>query len=75
MTRQISELDIVEVVRDQPYGLVGGARGTVVARCGDSCTVEFVDPQGFTVGLFEVPVGDLERAELLVSGAAVARED
>jgi hypothetical protein len=75
MTHLICELDVVEVVRDQPYGLVGGARGTVVAQCGDSCTVEFVDPQGFTVGLFEVPVRDLERVEPLAIDATVARED
>jgi hypothetical protein len=34
-----------------------------------------LDHQGFTVGLFEVPVRDLERVEPLASAATVARED
>lgn len=53
--RKIAELDVVELIEDQPQGLVSGARGTVVAVHTDSCSVEFVDAEGFTLGLFEIP--------------------
>jgi hypothetical protein len=71
----IAELDVVEVVSDMPGGLVGGARGTVVALHGDMCTVEFLDPEGYTVGLFEIPAGNLEVVWRYESRTFVARED
>ena len=52
-----------------------GARGTVVAVHEGSCTVEFVDAGGLTVGLFEIPSDKLERADRIGFGASVARED
>jgi hypothetical protein len=75
MTQAISDLDLAEVTTDQTCGLVGGARGVVVAIHGTSATLEFLDGIGYTIGLFEVPLTDLRRVEPLVSDASVARED
>ncbi len=89
MTPRIAELDLVEVTRDQEYGLVAGARGVAVASkalcvgahvvavaiAGDQCTVEFLDAAGHTVGFFEVSTGDLAKVEFAPTGESVARED
>ena len=72
MKSVVAELDYVEVEKNQPGGLVDGARGTAIAVHTDSCTIEFVDPDGYTIGLFEVPTDDLR---VVVSGASVAREE
>jgi len=74
MKRSPIELDYVEVTSDLPEGLVEGARGTVVAVHRDSCSVEFVDADGYTIGLFEIPASRLEVVEP-ASRASVARED
>jgi hypothetical protein len=42
---------------------------------GDTCTVEYLDVDGLTIGLFEIPLSKLEVADPLPFGAAVARED
>ncbi|MFA5844184.1 MAG: DUF4926 domain-containing protein [Coriobacteriia bacterium] len=73
--RKIVELDVVEITSDLPQGFVEGARGTVVAVHGDGCTVEFLDPDGYTIGLFEIPMVDLEVIEGAGIGAPVVRED
>lgn len=70
----IHELDVVEVTSDQPGGLVQGARGTVVAVHQGSCTIEFVDADGYTIGLFELPAGDLEVVERAGSESEATRE-
>ena len=75
MKRAIEELDLVELTEDMPSGLVGGARGVAVAIHGETCTVEYLDVDGFTIGLFEIPMSKLERAEPTPFGASVARED
>jgi hypothetical protein len=75
MKRAIKDLDLVELTEDLPSGLVGGARGVVVAMHGDTCTVEYLDVDGLTIGLFEIPLSKLEVADPLPFGAAVARED
>lgn len=72
---EIAELDMVELTSDQPEGLVEGARGTVVALHTDSCTVEFVGSDGFTVGLFEIPKQFLVVVEHAGYGASVGREE
>lgn len=73
MTDDIRELDVVEVVADLPEGFVEGARGAVVAVHEDTCTVEFVDAEGFTIGLFELPKDKLHVVER--SGASIGREE
>lgn len=73
--RKIVELDVVEITSDLPQGFVEGARGTVVAVHGDGCTVEFLDPDGYTIGLFEIPMVDLKVIEHAGIGAPVVRED
>ena len=75
MTPTFAELDTVEVIADQDTGLVEGARGTVVALSGDTCTVEFLDSAGYTIGLFEIPASDLRVVPRNHAGASVARED
>lgn len=75
MTRAIRELDLVELKEDMPSGLVGGARGVAVALHGDTCTVEYVDADGLTIGLFEIPLSKLDRAEPMSLGASIAREE
>jgi hypothetical protein len=72
---KIAELDVVEVTSDLPLGLVEGARGTVMAINGDNCTVEFLDCDGYTIGLFEISAGDLEIISSYPASASVARED
>ena len=74
MTRALVELDVVEVMADQESGIVEGARGVVVAVTGDTCTVEFVDSAGYTIGLFEIPRGDLRPVPTNL-GMSVAREE
>ena len=71
----VVELDMVEVTEDLEGGLVGGARGTVVAVHDRSCTVEFVGPDGYTIGLFEIPTDKLEPVRFGNLDASVARED
>ncbi|MDF1543153.1 MAG: DUF4926 domain-containing protein [Anaerosomatales bacterium] len=75
MTTTPRELDVVEVTTDQPSGLVEGARGAVVAVRTRECTVEFIDADGFTVGLFEIPTSDLEVVVPYVGHAMTAREE
>ena len=75
MTQTFAELDPVEVTSDQQSGLVEGARGTVVAVSGDVCTVEFLDSVGYTIGLFEIPSGDLQLVQHIGANASIARED
>jgi len=75
MTSHIAELDLVEVSEDLRGGLVEGARGTVLAVHEGTCTVEFVDAGGLTIGLFEIPSDKLERVDRIGFGASVARED
>jgi hypothetical protein len=76
MTREIAELDVVEVTVHQRCGLLEGARGTVVDIHTTFATLELIDSSdGSTIGLFEVPLSDLRRVEPLVAGANLARED
>lgn len=75
MKRRIQELDLVEVTEDLPGGLIEGARGVVVAVHGPSCTVEFTDADGLTVGLFEIATGTLELVEPAGHGASIARDE
>lgn len=75
MKATFAELDVVEVTADQGSGVVEGARGTVVAVSGNTCTVEFVDRAGYTIGLFEIPVADLELVTRTAANASIARED
>ena len=75
MKQEISELDYVEVGKDQPEGLVEGARGTAVSVHSDFCLVEFVDSDGYTIGLFDVPTADLRLVQPVMPGASVAREE
>jgi hypothetical protein len=70
----IAELDVVEVTADLPQGLVEGARGTVVAVHEDSCTVEFVGNDGYTLGLFEIAKRDLAVVQHAGYGASLGRE-
>lgn len=60
MKGTLAELDVVELTEDLESGLVEGARGTVVAVHDRSCTVEFVGPDGLTIGLFEIMTDKLE---------------
>jgi hypothetical protein len=71
----IIDLDYIEVTKDQDSGVVEGARGTVVDARGEWCTVEFLDPDGYTVGLFEILAADLEVLEHFGAHASVAREE
>ena len=71
----IVELDVVEVTSDLPQGLIEGARGTVVAVHTDSCTVEFVGGDGYTLGLFEINKHDLAVVQHAGYGASLGRED
>lgn len=75
MKHELAELDIVELTEDTPEGLVEGARGTLVGIQGDVCTVEFVGPDGYTIGLFELPKSILEWVDPLMRYESVARED
>jgi len=75
MMGALAELDLVEVTEDLESGLVEGARGTVVALHGRSCTVEFIDADGHTIGLFEIPADKLEPVTYGGSSASVVRED
>ncbi len=75
MTRPIAELDIVEVAADTSEGFVSGARGTVVAVHDGSCTVEFLDPDGYTIGLFEFRTANLERVDPRAFADIQVRED
>lgn len=75
MKPRIAELDVVEVTADLPEGLVEGARGTCVALHHGTCTVEFLDPDGYTIGLFEIPAEHLEVVEHAGHGASYGRED
>ncbi len=75
MSRVPEELDVVEVTADQPSGVVEGARGAVVAVHAGECTVEFLDAQGFTIGLFEIATGDLEVVVPYTRHAMTAREE
>jgi hypothetical protein len=71
-----AEIDVVEVTRDQPYGLMEGARGTVVALHTTFCVIEVVDADGRTAGLFDVPAADLKVIEPAADrSASIARED
>jgi len=72
---EIKELDLVEVTEDLPNGIVEGAQGVAVGIQSDTCTVEFIDGQGYTIGLIDIPKGFLEVVNLLPSGESVARED
>ena len=75
MKQEISELDYVQVDKNQPGGLVEGARGTAVSVHSDFCLVEFVDPDGYTIGLFDIPTDELHAVQAPESGASVAREE
>lgn len=75
MTRELQELDVVELTEDTPEGLVEGARGVIVGMHSDICTVEFVGPDGYTIGLFELPKSILEWVDPLMRYETVARED
>jgi sugar lactone lactonase YvrE len=70
----VSELDVVEITDDLPEGFVEGARGTVVAVHGETSTVEFLDQDGHTIGLFELPVASLDVVERAGS-RSFARDD
>jgi hypothetical protein len=75
MTHPIAELDMVELTEDVPCGLVEGARGAVVSIHGADCTVEFVGPDGYTIGLFELPLRVVEWVDPLMRYETVAREE
>ena len=75
MKRPLAELDYVEVTADLSQGIVEGARGTIVSIQTDICTVEFVDADGFTIGLVEIPASQLELVEPSPYGPSIARED
>ena len=75
MKRAIRELDLVELKQDLPSGLVGGARGVAVALHGETCTVEYTDADGLTIGLFEIPLSTLDLADPMPLGASIAREE
>ncbi len=65
----------LEVTADQPCGLVAGAQGTVVAAYDEACSVEFLGPEGFAVGIFELPMRDLEVVWCAEAYGLSARED
>mgnify|MGYP001081103951 CR=1 FL=1 len=75
MKRKPAELDVVEVTADLPCGIIEGARGTIVDVRSDEYTVEFLDHDGYTIGLFEIPASDLEVVVPYVSQAMGAREE
>ncbi|MGB4594090.1 MAG: DUF4926 domain-containing protein [Coriobacteriia bacterium] len=75
MKRAIKELDLVELTEDLPSGLIEGARGVVVGIQTDICTVEFLDGDGLTIGLFDIPMDKLELADPAPFGVSLAREE
>lgn len=72
---EISELDVVEVQKDQPSGIAEGAKGTVVDLRVDAATVEFLDRDGYTIGMFEIPLVDLQLVWRYGDRASLAREE
>lgn len=75
MKRKPADLDVVEVTSDLPCGVVAGARGTIVDVRPGEYTVEFLDRDGYTIGLFEIPESDLEIVVPYVSHAVTACEE
>ena len=69
------EFDVVEVTVDQPCGLVAGAQGAVVAAYDQACSVEFLGPDGFTVGIFELAMRDLQVVWCAEARGLIVRED
>ncbi len=75
MKRKPAELDVIEVTTDLACRIVEGARGTIVDVRSDEYTVEFLDRDGYTIGLFEIAASDLEVVVPYVSQAMTAREE
>ena len=70
-----ADLDVVEVIADLPCGIVEGARGTVVDVRPGEYTVEFLDSDGYTIGLFEIAEEHLEVVVPHLGHAMTAREE
>lgn len=70
-----ADLDVVEVTADLPCGIVEGARGTIVDVRRGEYTVEFLDHDGYTIGLFEIAEEHLEVVVPYVSHVMTAREE
>lgn len=75
MKRKPADLDVVEVTSDLPCGIIEGARGTIVDVRQGEYTVEFLDHDGYTIGLFEISEGDLEVVVPYTRHAMTAREE